>query len=130
LVNERRRKQVILKLQRELHTLRDKRIALLGLSFKPSTDDLREAPSLEIAGLLDTLGARVVGYDPVATKKAASTSPGSMTVAYDPYEALGEAHAAVIVTEWEKFRDLDLDNALDPKEVWAAGICYAGFGRG
>jgi len=146
-VNERRRKQVILKLQRELHTLKDKRIALLGLSFKPNTDDLREAPSLKIAELLEALGARVVGYDPVAAKKAASKSPpGSMTVVYDPYEALREAHAVVIVTEWEEFRDLDLErmaslmhkppllvdgrNALDPEEVRTAGIRYAGFGRG
>jgi UDPglucose 6-dehydrogenase len=147
LVNERRRKQVILKLQRELHTLKGKRIALLGLSFKPNTDDLREAPSLEIAELLDGLGARVVGYDPVAAKKAASElSPGSMTVAFDPYEAICGAHAAVVITEWEEFRELDLErvaslmhkppllvdgrNALDPKEVSAAGIRYAGFGRG
>ena len=146
-VNERRRKQVILKLQRELHTLKDKRIALLGLSFKPNTDDLREAPSLKIAELLEALGARVVGYDPVAAKKAASKSPpGSMSVVCDPYEALREAHAVVIVTEWEEFRDLDLErmaslmhkppllvdgrNALDPKEVRAAGIRYEGFGRG
>ena len=127
--------------------MKGKRIALLGLSFKPNTDDLREAPSLEIAGLLDALGARVVGYDPVAAKKAASKSPpGSMTVVYDPYEALREAHAVVIVTEWEEFRELALErvaalmqeppllvdgrNALDPGEVRAAGIRYRGFGRG
>ena len=146
-VNERRRKQVILKLQRELHTLKDKRIALLGLSFKPNTDDLREAPSLEIAELLEALGARVVGYDPVAAKKVASKLPsGSMTVVFDPYEALSGAHAAVVITEWEEFRELDLErvaslmhkppllvdgrNALDPKDVRAAGIRYRGFGRG
>src|SRR5215210_1128524 len=99
-VNECQRKRVILKLQRDLHTLKGKRIALLGLSFKPNTDDLREAPSLEIAELLETLGARVVGYDPVAAKKASKSLPGSMTVVHDPYEALRKAHAAVIVTEW------------------------------
>ena len=146
-VNQRRRKQVILKLQRELHTLKGKRIALLGLSFKPNTDDLREAPSLEIAEMLDALGARVVGYDPVAAKKAASNlPPGSMTVVFDPYEAFSGTHAAVVITEWEEFRDLDLErmaslmhkppllvdgrNALDPKEVRSAGIRYRGFGRG
>jgi len=146
-VNEKRRKRVILKLQRELHTLKGKRIALLGLSFKPNTDDLREAPSLEIAELLDALGARVVGYDPAAAKKAASKlSPGSMMVAFDPYEAICGAHAAVVITEWEEFRELDLErvaslmhkppllvdgrNALNPKEVRAAGIRYRGFGRG
>ena len=146
-VNERQHKRVILKLQRELHNLKGKRIALLGLSFKPNTDDLREAPSLEIAEMLDTLGARVVGYDPVAAKKAASrVLPGSMTVVFDPYEALFGAHAAVVITEWEEFRELDLErvaslmhkppllvdgrNALDPKGVRAAGIRYRGFGRG
>jgi UDPglucose 6-dehydrogenase len=146
-VNEGQRKRVIAKLQRELHTLKGKRIALLGLSFKPKTDDLREAPSLQIAELLNARGARVVGYDPVAGKKAASRlSKGSIAVVFDPYEALREAHAAVVVTEWEEFRELDLErvatlmkkppllvdgrNALDPKEVRAAGIRYRGFGRG
>jgi UDPglucose 6-dehydrogenase len=67
-VNDKQRKQVITKLQRELHTLKGKRVALLGLSFKPNTDDLREAASLHIARSLSSLGARVVGYDPVAGK--------------------------------------------------------------
>jgi UDPglucose 6-dehydrogenase len=146
-VNERQRKQVISKLHRELRTLKGKRVALLGLSFKPNTDDLREAPSLKIAELLDSLGARVVCYDPMAGKKAASTLlPGSIKVVFDPYEALREAHAAVVVTEWEEVRELDLArvaslmrkppllvdgrNALDPQEVRAAGIRYRGFGRG
>ena len=146
-MNARQHKRVILKLQRELQNLKGKRIALLGLSFKPNTDDLREAPSLRIAEQLDAMGARMVGYDPVAAKKAdPKSSLGSMTVVYDPYEALREAHAAVIVTEWEEFRELDLErvaslmhkppllvdgrNALNPKEVRAAGIRYTGFGRG
>jgi len=147
-VNERQRRRVIRKLQRDLHTLKGKRIALLGLSFKPNTDDLRGAPSLEIAHTLGTLGASVVGYDPVAGKKAASSKllPASMKVAFDPYEALRGAHAAVVVTEWEVLRELDLErvaslmrkppllidgrNALDPREVRAAGICYRNFGYG
>jgi UDPglucose 6-dehydrogenase len=148
-VNERQGKRVIGKLQRELHTLKGKRVALLGLSFKPNTDDLREAPSLHIARSLDSLGARVVGYDPVAGKKAAAQRllPSStMKVIFDPYEALRGAHAGVVVTEWEEFRALDLNraaalmeepkvlvdgrNALDPKEVRAAGIRYRGFGQG
>jgi UDPglucose 6-dehydrogenase len=147
-INERQRKRVIGKLQGELHTLKGKRVALLGLSFKPNTDDLREAPSLHIARSLDSLGARVVGYDPVAGKKAAAQRllPSStMKVVFDPYEALREAHAAVIVTEWQEFRELDLErvaslmrkppllvdgrNAVDPEGVRAAGIRYRGFGR-
>jgi UDPglucose 6-dehydrogenase len=146
-VNDKQRKRVVGKLQRELHTLKGKRVALLGLSFKPNTDDLRGAPSLEIAELLDFLGAQVVGYDPMAAKKVAANSPaGSIKVVYDPYEAISGAHAAVVVTEWEEFRELDLErvaslmkkpplmvdgrNALDPERVRAVGIRYRGFGRG
>jgi UDPglucose 6-dehydrogenase len=147
-VNERQRKRVIGKLQQDLHTLKGKRVALLGLSFKPNTDDLREAPSLTIARSLDSLGARVVGYDPVAGKKAAAQRllPTSMKVVFDPYEALSGSHAAVVVTEWEEFRILDLNraadlmkeprvlvdgrNVIDPREVRAAGIRYRGFGHG
>lgn len=144
-VNARQRKQVIAKLQRELHTLKGKRIALLGLSFKPNTDDLREAPSLQIARSLDSLGARAVGYDPVAGKAAAGKLP-TLKVVFDPYEALTGAHAAVLVTEWEEIRSLDLKraatlmeeprvlvdgrNALDPKAALEAGLSYRGFGRG
>ena len=144
-VNARQRRQVILKLQRDLHTLKGKRVALLGLSFKPNTDDLRDAPSLEIARALDSLGARVVGYDPVAGKAAASRLP-SLKVVFDLYEALAGAHAAVVVTEWEEIRGLDLGraaslmeepktfvdgrNAFDPAATAEAGLSYRGFGRG
>jgi UDPglucose 6-dehydrogenase len=144
-VNERQRKQVILKLQRDLHTLKGKRIALLGLSFKPNTDDLRDAPSLEIARALYALGARAVGYDPVAGKAAAKRLP-TLKVVFDPYEALSGAHAAVVVTEWEEVRGLDLEraaalmdeprllvdgrNAFAPAAAVEAGLAYRGFGRG
>jgi UDPglucose 6-dehydrogenase len=144
-VNERQRRQVIGKLQRDLHTLKGKRIALLGLSFKPNTDDLREAASLEIANLLDSLGARVVGHDPVAGKAAAKRL-SCLKVVFDLYEALSGAHAAVVVTEWEEIRGLDLEraaalmeepkvfvdgrNVLDPAAALQAGLAYRGFGRG
>jgi UDPglucose 6-dehydrogenase len=144
-VNERQHKGVISKLQRDLHTLKGKRVALLGLAFKPNTDDLREAPSLEIARCLEALGARVVGYDPVAGKVAARKLP-SLKVAFDPYDALTNAHAGVVVTEWDEFRELDLDrvaslmqkpsilvdgrSVLNPREVIAAGIHYRSFGHG
>ena len=143
-VNERQRKQVITKLQRDLRTLKGKRIALLGLAFKPNTDDLREAPSLEIARALDSLGARVVGYDPVAAKAAAEQLP-DLRVVFDLYEALAGSHAAVVVTEWEEVRLLELEraaslmeppkllvdgrNVLDPEAASAAGLLYRGFGR-
>ena len=144
-VNERQRKRVLSKLQQELHTLKGKRVTLLGLAFKPNTDDLREAPSLEIGRSLSVLGARVVGYDPVAGKAARQLVP-EMKVVFDPYEALEGAHAAVVVTEWDELRGLDLEyaaslmskpsllvdgrNALDPASARAAGLRYRGFGRG
>jgi UDPglucose 6-dehydrogenase len=144
-VNRRQRKKVISKLQRDLYSLKGKRIALLGLSFKPNTGDLRGAPSLEIASALDSLGARVVGYDPVAGGAAAKKLP-CLKVVFDPYEAVEGAHAAVIVTEWEEARSFDLSrvsalmrspkllvdgrNVLGPREVRAAGMRYRGFGRG
>jgi UDPglucose 6-dehydrogenase len=145
-VNERQLKRVISKLQRDLYTLKGKRVALLGLSFKPNTDDLREAPSLKIARALGSLGAKMVGYDPVAGKKALEFAPDSLKVVFDPYEALRKVHAAVVVTEWEELRALDLErvadlmeepkvlvdgrNVMDPREVRAAGMRYRGFGRG
>src|SRR5919112_4305349 len=93
-VNERQRRRVIHKLQRDLHSLKGRRVALLGLSFKPNTDDLRGAPSLTIATALTSLGARVVGYDPVAGKAAAQLAPEpEMKVIFDPYIALAGAHA-------------------------------------
>ncbi|AHY45743.1 NDP-sugDHase: nucleotide sugar dehydrogenase [Rubrobacter radiotolerans] len=144
-VNDRQLKQVVSKLQRELHTLKGKRVALLGLTFKPNTDDMREAPSLKIARTLDSLGARVVGYDPVATGPASEAVP-QMKVVTDPYAALSGAHAAVVVTEWDEVRNLDpkqvaglmaapklvVDgrNVLDPASVEERGLLYRGFGRG
>ena len=144
-VNQAQRWRVNEKLQRHLHSLRGRRIALLGLCFKPNTDDLRSAPSLEIAGTLNSLGATIVGYDPVAGKKDATLLPDGAIVVFDPYEALREAHAAVLVTEWEDLKVLDpkkaaslmrdpkllVDgrNALDPTSWREAGLKYAGFGR-
>lgn len=143
-VNLRQRRLVISKLQQELHTLKGKRIALLGLAFKPNTDDLREAPSLEIAKMLHSRGARVIGYDPVAGKAAARRA-SEIRVVFDPYEALSGAHAAVLVTEWDQLRNLDLKrtaslmerprlmvdgrNVFDPDRVRGAGLLYTGFGR-
>ncbi|HJQ30001.1 MAG TPA: UDP-glucose/GDP-mannose dehydrogenase family protein [Rubrobacter sp.] len=144
-VNERQRELVIQKLERDLHCLKDRRVALLGLSFKPNTDDVRGAPSLEIARALDSLGAKVVGYDPVAGKAAAKLLP-ALQVLFDPYEAIDGAHAVVVVAEWEEVRNLDpkkaaslirepklvVDgrNALDQTSWRKAGILYRGFGRG
>jgi len=144
-VNRFQRKKVVSKPRRALHTWQGKRIALLVHSFEPNTDDLKEAPSLEIASALDFLGTRAVGYDPVAGKAATEKLP-SLKVVFDLCDALEGAHAAVIVTEWREICSLGLKraaaltekpkvlvdgrNVLNPREIRAAGIRYRGFGRG
>jgi UDPglucose 6-dehydrogenase len=140
-VNELQKRRVIGKLQKHLGPLRGKRIALLGLAFKPGTDDVREAPSLVLASRLLAEGAEVSTWDPVAS--AHGLLP--MARQYDSIEdAVGGAHAAVIVTEWPQLADLatpdirdrmatpliiDGRNLLDPAKARAAGFGYEGIGR-
>jgi len=140
-VNELQKRRVIAKLQKHLGKLRDKRIALLGLSFKPNTDDMREAPSIVLASRLLAEGAEVRGWDPVA-------SPGELmkgvAICESVLEAVRDADAAVIVTEWDELRDLpspevrdamrnplivDGRNLLDPEVVEQLGFAYEGIGR-
>jgi UDPglucose 6-dehydrogenase len=139
-VNELQKRRVIGKLERQLGSLRGKRIALLGLAFKPGTDDMREAPSIVIAARLLAEGAEVRGWDPVADGKAL---PGVLIVG-SFMEAVSGADAAVIVTEWPELAGLaspevlaamanpliiDGRNLLDPAAVRAAGFRYEGIGR-
>ena len=140
-VNELQKRRVIAKLQKHLGKLRGKRVALLGLAFKPNTDDMREAPSIVLASLLRTEGAEVPGWDPVA-------SPGELLkgieISDTVAEAVRDADAAVIVTEWDELRGIatpetrasmrnplivDGRNILDPDAVRAAGFAYEGIGR-
>jgi UDPglucose 6-dehydrogenase len=139
-VNAEQRHRVVTKLQQHIRPLRGSRIALLGIAFKPGTDDVRDAPALAIAQQLIRLGARVRAYDPMVKDVALSEL---VTVADAP-TAYEDADAVVIVTEWPEFRDLDLEhmasrmrggviidgrNMLDPDRVEAAGLVYEGFGR-
>ena len=141
-VNELQKRRVIGKLERRLGTLRGKKIALLGLAFKPGTDDMREAPSLVLAGRLQAEGAEVTAWDPVADGAA---ELDGVAVASSAVEALDGADAAVIVTEWPELRELDwaeaggrmrnrlvVDgrNMLDPDVLQAHGFEYEGIGRG
>jgi len=140
-VNELQKRRVIGKLQQHLGGLRGKTIALLGLAFKPNTDDMREAPSLILAGRLIAEGAEVRAWDPVAD--GAEALPQA-TICSDPLEALDGADAAVLVTEWGQLAQLDwvaaaarmrnpllVDgrNMLDPDSMRAAGFVYDGIGR-
>jgi UDPglucose 6-dehydrogenase len=93
-------------------TLRRKTIAVLGLTFKPNTDDMREAPSLPLITALQDLGAQVKVYDPVGMEQAKHALT-EVTYCQDPYDCVEEADAAVIVTEWEQFRALDLSRIKD-----------------
>jgi len=142
-VNELQKRRVVGKLEKHLGSLIGKRIALLGLAFKPDTDDMREASSLVLAARLQGEGAEVVAYDPVAAERAAGML-GSVEMANSAIEALDGADAAVLVTEWREFADLDwaaagermirrlvVDgrNFLDPEALTGAGFEYEGIGR-
>jgi UDPglucose 6-dehydrogenase len=143
-VNELQKRRTIGKLQKHLGSLVNKEIALLGVAFKPNTDDVREATSLVLAGRLQGEGANVRAYDPVAAEGARELL-GETRVCGSALEALDGADAAVLVTEWDEFRALDwagevksrMTNAvvvdgrnyLDRDALTAAGFAYEGIGR-
>jgi len=144
-INRDQRRQVIQKLRDLLGgSLQDKVVGLLGLAFKPNTDDMREAPSIEIAHLLQHEGARVKAYDPVAMENAKRELPDAILCA-DPYELAEGCDAIVVVTEWNEFKHLDMArirplmrrpviidgrNIYEPTEMQALGFIYRGVGRG
>ena len=142
-VNELQKRRTISKLQKHLGSLVGKEIALLGLAFKPETDDVREATSLVLAARLQGEGAHVRVYDPVATDRARELVGGAR-VCDSALEALDGADGAVLVTEWPEFRELDWTEArermarplvvdgrnyLDEDVLTAAGFTYEGVGR-
>jgi UDPglucose 6-dehydrogenase len=142
-VNELQKRRVVNKLQARLGSLAGRRVALLGLAFKPDTDDMREASSLVLAARLQGEGAEVSAYDPVATEAARGLLDG-VEFAASALEALEGADAAVLVTEWPEFATLDwreaatrmarpllIDgrNFLDADLLRAAGFEYEGIGR-
>jgi UDPglucose 6-dehydrogenase len=142
-VNDLQKRKVIQKLQKHVGTLVGKKIALLGLAFKPNTDDMREASSLVLSARLQSDGAFVSAYDPVAEEEAREMLHG-VEFATDALACVRDADAVVLVTEWQEFKDLDWNevasamsgrlvvdgrNALDPAAVRAAGLDYEGIGR-
>ncbi len=143
-VNELQKRRVVSKLARHLGDLAGKRVALLGLAFKPNTDDMRGASSLVLAARLEAEGAHVRAYDPVSAEEAGRMMP-DLDCAPSAAEALEGADAAVLVTEWPEFLTLDWNavaatmagdvvidgrNALDAVAVRAAGLRYEGIGIG
>ncbi|HSS05075.1 MAG TPA: UDP-glucose/GDP-mannose dehydrogenase family protein [Solirubrobacterales bacterium] len=142
-VNELQKRRVVQKLLSHLGSLVGRRVALLGLAFKPQTDDMREASSLVLAARLQGEGAEVVAYDPVAADAARDLLDG-VELSDSALNALDGADAAVLVTEWPQFAELDwveaagrmarpllVDgrNFLDPKVLRSAGFEYEGIGR-
>ena len=124
-------------------SLRRKTVAVLGLTFKPNTDDMREAPSLPLITALQDMGAQIKVYDPAGMEQAKHTLAG-VTYCQDPYDCVEEADVAVIVTEWEQFRALDLGRVKDlmacpvivdlrniyrPEDVETHGFAYVCVGR-
>jgi UDPglucose 6-dehydrogenase len=143
-VNNDRVPRMMEKIRQATGGVKGKTIALLGLSFKPNTDDLRESPAISILDGLLAEGARVRAYDPVAIDAARATERSGVKYCSDEYEAAEGADALVVATEWNQFRGLDperlakllsgpvvidLRNVYDPEKVRAAGLRYHGVGR-
>jgi UDPglucose 6-dehydrogenase len=144
-VNDRQKRTLFRKLSKHYNgQLKDKNIAIWGLSFKPQTDDMREAPSIEVIDALLEAGARVRAHDPIALARAKSIYNGRVEFFDNNYETLKGAEALLIVTEWNEFRKPDFDrmksimkrplifdgrNIYDPKEMRDAGFTYFGIGR-
>ncbi len=142
-INDFQRRQIVKKLREALWNLSGKSIGILGLSFKPNTDDVREAPSIDIIKQLQAEGANIKVYDPRAMNK---TKEFLQNVAYcqNPYQVAEGSDALVIITEWDEFKNLDLSkvkqllrqpviidgrNIFHPTEMKALGFTYQGIGR-
>jgi UDPglucose 6-dehydrogenase len=144
--NQAQRARMLEKLRAMVGPLKGKTIAILGLSFKPNTNDLRESPALWIIERLLKEGARVRAYDPAAMADAqALFPPGTIDYASDGYEAARGSDAVMLVTEWNQFRNLELErlkglmrqpnfldcrNIYEPERMTGLGFRYAGVGRG
>src|SRR4029078_3347646 len=142
-VNRRQGEEMLVKIKRLVGELKGKSIAILGLAFKPETDDMREAPSVGIIRGLLQEGASIRAYDPVAKHEAMKVLP-ELDYVDDEYAAVSDADALVFVTEWNQFRALDMSrirdlmktpriadlrNICDPEDMRELGFEYAGVGR-
>jgi UDPglucose 6-dehydrogenase len=143
-INRDMRRRVIARLRDQLTTLRGKTIAIWGLAFKPNTDDVREAASLDIIHILQNEGAKVRAYDPVAIEPARRASK-DVVFCEDAYCTVDGADALVLVTEWNEFKQVDMErvaasmkqkilidgrNIYEPSRMRELGFVYRGIGRG
>ncbi len=143
-INRERAQHFVEGMRKALGPLDDKVIAVLGLAFKPNTDDMREAKSAEVVGLLHEAGAAIKAYDPVATENARRLLPKGVTYCASPYEAAEKADALALVTEWNEFKFLNLErlrslmrrpvifdgrNLYEPDRMRRLGFEYHSVGR-
>jgi UDPglucose 6-dehydrogenase len=143
-INRERAAHLVETIAKALGPLDDKTVAVLGLAFKPNTDDMREAKSVEVVQLLHSAGARIRAYDPAAMDNAKPLLPQSVTFSDSPYEAADGAHAVVLVTEWNEFKYLNLErlrgllkrpvifdgrNLWEPERMRRLGFEYHSVGR-
>ncbi len=142
--NQQQRLRVVEKLQQALKILKGKTIGLLGLTFKPNTDDLRDAPALDLMTQLQRLGAKVKAYDPLLSSSTPSQALEAVELVPDPVSLAAGCDALVLVTDWQDFQNLDYAelaavmnmplfvdgrNALEPTTLTQAGFKYIGIGR-
>lgn len=142
-VNRQQRERMIAKIEKEVGSFKGKQIGILGLSFKPNTDDMREAPSVAIIRALQERGAKIIAHDPAAMDEAKKVLK-EVTYADDPYAVADGSDAIILMTEWNPFRNLDLDqikkklkspifidlrNVYEPKKMAALGFKYTSVGR-
>lgn len=142
-INEEQKLRFVKKIEGLLWNLREKQIGILGLAFKPNTDDMRFAPSIDIIGCLKKEGASIKAYDPQAMERAKEIMP-DITYCKSPYEVAENSECLAILTEWDEFRQLDLAkiksllklpivvdgrNVFDPKQMSEMGFIYRGVGR-
>ncbi|MFP4460409.1 MAG: UDP-glucose dehydrogenase family protein [Candidatus Zixiibacteriota bacterium] len=143
-INRKQQDAVIIKLREIFDELDGKKIGLLGLAFKPNTDDMRNAPSIRIANLLDEEGVELKGYDPQSMEKAGEVMP-MVKLCKDKWEVVEDVDAVILCTEWQHFRDMDIKeikskmrgnviidgrNIWDPEVMKQLGFVYRGVGRG
>jgi UDPglucose 6-dehydrogenase len=142
-VNEEQKKRMVGKIQEKMGDLRGKTIGILGLAFKPNTNDIRESSAMVIIGDLLAMGAKVKAFDPAAIDEAKAVLP-EVEYGRDPYDVADGSDALVLVTEWNQFRRLDLQriktllktpifidlrNVYDPDQMKRLGFNYCGVGR-
>jgi UDPglucose 6-dehydrogenase len=143
-INRERAPRLVETIRKVLSPLDGKTVAVLGLAFKPNTDDMREAKSVEVIEQLQAAGATVRAYDPVATDNARALLPAGVTYSASPYEAAQDADAVVLVTEWNEFKFINLErlrrvlrrrvifdgrNIWEPERMRRLGFEYYSIGR-